>query len=98
MILVDLQVVSLDRHYQFSLDETKSVLELITEIKDILCQKEKCEMLGEDDDLMLCSVTQSSILKKKQDTFRSRGTKRRALDVVLGAYDESRYRNIKRSS
>lgn len=66
MILVDLQVVSLDRHYQFSLDETKSVLELITEIKDILCQKEKCEMLGEDDDLMLCSVTQSSILKKNR--------------------------------
>ena len=64
MILVDLQVVSLDRHYQFSLDESKSVLELITEIKDILCQQEQCEMLGEDDDLMLCSVTQNSILKK----------------------------------
>lgn len=64
MILVDLQVVSLDRHYQFSLDESKSVLELITEIKDILCQKEQCEMMGEDDDLMLCSVTQNRILKK----------------------------------
>lgn len=66
MILVDLQVVSLDRHYQFSLDETKSVFELITEIKDILCQKEQCEMLGDDEDLMLCSVTQNAILTKNK--------------------------------
>lgn len=64
MILVDLQVVSLDRNYQFSLDESKTVFELITEIKDILCQKEQCEMMGDDDDLMLCSVSQNRILEK----------------------------------
>jgi hypothetical protein len=32
--------------------------------KDILCQKEQCEMMGDDDDLMLCSVSQNRILEK----------------------------------
>lgn len=66
MIIIDLQVAPLDKHYQFSLDETRCVWELITEIKDILCQKEQCEMLGDDKDLMLCSIDQKKILQKEK--------------------------------
>lgn len=63
MILVDMEVASLNRHYQFSLDENAPVTEVISEVRDIICQKEQCQLIGDPDTLSLCSKEQQNILR-----------------------------------
>ena len=45
MIMVDVQVVSMDRNYNFSLDEQVAVNSVIMEIAELVCQKEGCHLL-----------------------------------------------------
>ena len=49
MILVDVEVMSLDRRY---------------EIADILCQKHHCRLIGDIDEMVLCSKRRECILDK----------------------------------
>ena len=64
MILVDVEVMSLDRRYQFSLDEKAKVGGVLREIADILCQKHHCRLIGDIDKMVLCSKRRECILDK----------------------------------
>lgn len=65
MIIVDIEVPSLERKYQFSLEEYVTVETLIAELAEVLCQKEQCELKGEVEDLCLCSREQERILERE---------------------------------
>lgn len=63
MIMVDVQVVSMDRNYNFSLDEQVAVNSVIMEIAELVCQKEGCHLLQNQQEFLLCSPNSSQILK-----------------------------------
>ena len=54
MILVDIYVPSVDKEYNFSLNETVSVKTIIEEISEMIGQKEQTELKGAIQDLCLC--------------------------------------------
>lgn len=64
MIIVDIEVPSLERKYQFSLEEQVPVETLIAELAEVLCQKEQCNIKGEFEALCLCSKEQKKILDR----------------------------------
>ena len=64
MIVVDVEVPSLERKYQFSLEEQVPVDTLIAELAEIVCQKEQCELRGEIQEMCLCSREQRRILDR----------------------------------
>lgn len=72
MIIVDVVVPSLERKYQFSLEEQVPVETLIAELAEIICQKEQCTLIGETGELCLCSGEQKRILNR-QATLSQQG-------------------------
>lgn len=64
MIIVDIEVPSIERKYQFSLEEQISVETLIAELVEVLCQKEQCELKGKAEELCLCWKEQKRILNR----------------------------------
>lgn len=64
MMIVDIEVPSLERKYQFSLEEQVTVETLIAELAEVLCQKEQCDLKGEVESLCLCSKEQKRILDR----------------------------------
>lgn len=64
MVLVDLEVSSLGRTYQFSLDEDTPVSLLIIEIAEMICQKEHCTLDGSVEELSLYSRRKNCALDK----------------------------------
>lgn len=62
MILVDVNVPSLGRTYDFSLDEQAPISVLILEMVEMICQKERCMLEGNHEKLNLCSPDTREIL------------------------------------
>ena len=56
MIKVDVYVPSLDRMYNFNLDEESRISVLIEEISELICQKEHSVLDGEKDRFIMGSV------------------------------------------
>lgn len=81
MILVDLEVPSLGRNYQFSLDEDTSVNLLIIEIAEMICQKERCSLDGSAEELSLYSRRKKCVLNRR--TTLSRQTVSGADHLIL---------------
>lgn len=53
MIIVEIFVPSIDRTYEFKLNEDIAASVIIEEITSVICQKEQCEVKGERSDLIL---------------------------------------------
>lgn len=66
MIFVDVYVPSLDKEYDFNLDEHATVGVLIEEIAEMISQKEQCKIMGNTEDLMLCLQDVGGILLNHQ--------------------------------
>lgn len=64
MIIVDVEVPSLGRKYQFRLEEQVTIDTLIAELAEVICQKEQCNLKGEAAELCLCSREQKRILER----------------------------------
>jgi len=62
MILVELYVPSMDREYDFRLDETASILAVMEEVSELVAQKEQCSLAGQAQDLVLCHADAACIL------------------------------------
>ena len=65
MIIVDVEVPSIKRKYQFSLEEQVPVETVIAEIVEVICQKEQCSLKGDAGDLFLCSKESRRILDRR---------------------------------
>lgn len=72
MILVDIYVPVLDKTYDFSLDENARVEDVTEEVIEVICQQEKCELLGAPSDLILCQIDRHRILGR-DSTLRENG-------------------------
>lgn len=62
MIMVDVKVPSIGRTYNFSLEENTEIATLIAEIVEVICQKESCHLMGNAEQIALCSLDQEQIL------------------------------------
>ena len=72
MILVDIEVPSVDSSYDFQLDEDSSVYNIIGEISELISQKEHCSIMGNIESLMLCTKKDRRILSVNS-TLRDSG-------------------------
>ncbi|MBP8714395.1 MAG: hypothetical protein KBH85_03250 [Lachnospiraceae bacterium] len=61
MILVDVYVPSVDKEYNFSLNEGVPVSTIIAEITEMIAQKEQTQLRGEQKYLNLCCRDKGSI-------------------------------------
>lgn len=64
MILVDINIVSIDKTYDFNLDEDTPIGVLIEEISEMVSQKERMELEGKSEAFYLCDKKDSCILPK----------------------------------
>lgn len=65
MILVDILIPSLDKTYDFRLDETARIEHVIEEISVMVSQKEQCEIRGNKDELLLYSYEGHVVLNRE---------------------------------
>ena len=64
MILVDIYVPSVDKIYDFQLDEDAYIYAIIEEVGELIGQKEHSQIVGNIENLMLCSTKDKRILSK----------------------------------
>lgn len=69
MILVDIYIVSIDKTYDFNLDEDTPINILIDEIGEMVSQKEKLILEGKSEDFYLCSK-KDGVALPKQSTLK----------------------------
>lgn len=65
MIIVDVEVLSIKRKYQFSIEENVAVETIIAELTEVICQKEQCVLKGNAEQLCLCSGKNRMILDRE---------------------------------
>lgn len=64
MILVDIYIPSLDKTYDFQVDEKVSVGSLIIEIAEMIGNETRSKKRPEADEFLLCSTDQGQIIQK----------------------------------
>lgn len=64
MILTDVYVPSVSKHYAFRLDEKVKIGIVIAELTELICQKEQCQFVGDRDCLVLCLYNVNAIMDK----------------------------------
>lgn len=74
MILVDVYVPSVDKVYDFQLNENTPVNMIIEEICEMVSQKEHTVLNGKIEDMLLCEKGSERILLK-EDTLYSSGVR-----------------------
>ena len=65
MILVDIFVPSIDKNYNFSLNENVKVRLIIDEITEMIGQKEQTHLFGSQDEINLWNLKEHRILPKE---------------------------------
>lgn len=71
MILVDIFVTSLDKSYDFQLNENVKIETIIEEISEMVCQKERMKVVGNASGLMLCDMHAHMVLEKDKTLSES---------------------------
>ncbi|WP_455713944.1 hypothetical protein [Anaerosporobacter sp.] len=66
MIQMDLYVPSLNKKYNFNLNETALIGTIMDELTEMICQKEQCTLCGEVSELMLISIDKKEVLQRQQ--------------------------------
>ena len=64
MVLVDVYVPSVNSTYDFQLDEEVKVELLIEEIGEMVCRREHCQLDGQMEKFLLCSMDNREIIPK----------------------------------
>lgn len=74
MVIVDVAVMSLGRKYNFALEEEIPISVLITEICEVICQKENC-LLGRPENIITLSLVESGSVMSPELTLSEYGVK-----------------------
>ena len=53
MILIDIEVPVMSKKYNFQVDETALIGDVLIQIKDMICLQEQCIITGNPEELML---------------------------------------------
>lgn len=62
MILVEVYIPSLDETFDFRIEETAKVVNVVQEISEMMCKKYKTELNQKSAEFILCSAEQGRIL------------------------------------
>lgn len=62
MILVDVSIPSLDETFNFRIDESAKIINIVQEISEMMCKKYKTVLNEKAENFMLCSVEKGEIL------------------------------------
>ncbi len=71
MIITEIYVMSLDKSYDFKLNEDVIVTVLIEEISNMICQYEQCEIRGDRENLLLFSEEQHKMLSMELSLYEN---------------------------
>ena len=71
MILVDVIVPSVEKNYDFNLDENAKIEMVLEEIAGMICQKEQCTIIGDKNQLLLCKFEGQVVLDKQMSLAQS---------------------------
>lgn len=63
MILVDVYIPSLDETFDFRIDETAKITNVVQEISEMMCKKYKTELNEKAENFFLCSAEQGKVLE-----------------------------------
>ena len=66
MIIVNIRVPALEKEYNFSLEETAKIRDLIEEIVELIAQKERISFGGDLEEMVLCSVEKGEQCNREQ--------------------------------
>lgn len=72
MILTDVYVPSVSKHYAFRLDEKAKISVVMAELIELICQKEQCEFSAGKEKFVLCTY-QSKAIMSSERTLREYG-------------------------
>lgn len=64
MILVDVTVPSLDKTYDFRLDENAQIALVLEEIAEMISRREHCVITGNKEEMLLCRYEGQVVLNK----------------------------------
>lgn len=62
MIMIDVYIPSLDETFDFRIDETAKVTNVVQEISEMMCKKYKTELNEKSENFFLCSAEQGIVL------------------------------------
>lgn len=82
MILVDVFVPSVDKTYDFQLNEVVSVGAIVEEISEMIEQKEHSKIVGDTSKLLLCDKDTQKVLDKSCSLSECGVTTGRSLILV----------------
>lgn len=71
MIIVEVYVASLDKKYDFEMDERLTVTALIEALTDSICQKEQCRLVGEEGRMTLWNKETWQMLERGETLYTS---------------------------
>lgn len=74
MILVDIYAPAVGNVYDFQLDEDEKIGVIIEEVSGLIGQKERCQVVGNISELMLC-CRKSGLILSKNSTLAALGIK-----------------------
>lgn len=74
MILVDVVVPSVEKTYDFRLDENAQIFLVVEEITEMIGRCEHCDMIGNKEEVLLCRFD-GQIVLNKLSTLRDSGIK-----------------------
>lgn len=66
MIIVNIDVPILGQTLDFQMDENIPIYEVQEEIVDIICRKNSCELIGEEQRLLLWDAERSILLRREK--------------------------------
>lgn len=69
MILIDVYVPSVSKHYEFRVNEKEKIAVIITELAELICQKEQCRFSGNKEDLLLCLYQMNAIMSNEMTLY-----------------------------
>lgn len=74
MILVELEIVNLNKKSDFRVNENCVTFQVISELVDVICRSEQCALMGNQDYFMLWNVSSGKYLRNDL-TLKENGIK-----------------------
>ncbi len=71
MIIVEIYVPSLDKSYDFKLNEDVVVSVIIEEVNSVICQKEQCSVEGKGNNFLLLKTDTNQVLSMNLSLFEN---------------------------
>lgn len=69
MIIVDIDVPAIGKKYDFQIDENVALCEVKEEIVEMICRKEQCMLIGDENQLVLWNAQNGQMLRENRTAW-----------------------------